>query len=77
MLKDGSCAGLWLCGGGRGCPCCCADYMVTLFIKRSMDVGDKTIYVSDPIWFDQSQPSARACWLNFMQEAKLCHLGAA
>ncbi len=53
------------------------NYLVTLFIRRSMDVKDKTIYVSDPVWFDQTQPPAKACWLNFMHEAQLCHPGAA
>ncbi len=37
------------------------NYMVTLFIKRPMDVRDKKLYVSDPVWFDQTQPPAKAC----------------
>ena len=51
------------------------NYTVTLFMKRSMDVRNKTIYVSDPVWFDQTQPPAKACWLNFLHEAQLCHPG--
>ena len=46
------------------------NYEVTLFIQRPADVTDKAIYISEPVWFDQSQPSARACWLYFMHEAQ-------
>ncbi len=53
------------------------SYEVTFFVKRSMDVTEKKIWVSDPVWFDQTQPSARACWLNFMREAHLTYPGVA
>ena len=53
------------------------SYEVTLFIKRSMDVTEKRIWVSDPVWCDQTRPSARACWLNFMHHAQLTYPGVA
>ena len=53
------------------------SYEVTLFIKRSMDITEKKIWVSDPVWYDETWPSARACWLNFMQQAHLTYPGGA
>ena len=46
------------------------NYEVTLFMQRPADVTDKAIYISEPVWYDQARPSARASWLFFMQEAQ-------
>ena len=52
------------------------SYMVTLFVMRSMNVSEKHVYVSDPVWSHETGPSTRACWFNFMYEAQQCHQGA-
>ncbi len=46
-----------------------SNYHVTLFFRRSSNPCDKTMYISDPIWHDDSQPSATASYLYMMQEA--------
>ena len=52
------------------------NYEAAVFIKRPQDVRDKTILVSDPVWLHQLYPSAFACWLTFMEQARLRHPGA-
>ena len=46
------------------------NYQVTVFLKRSADVMDKRIWASDPIWFDQTNPPARACWVHGLRLAE-------
>jgi len=46
------------------------NYYVTIFLKRSEDVLDKRLWASEPIWFDQTDPSARASWLHGLQQAE-------
>lgn len=45
------------------------NYHVTVFLKRSTDVMDKRIWASEPIWFDWTDPPARACWVHLLQLA--------
>ena len=52
------------------------SYKVTLFIMRSMNIRKKDIYVSDPVWHDDTGPSARASWYSFMYESEQRHSGA-
>ena len=52
------------------------DYKVTFFMSRSPDVTDKRIRISEPVWWDQANPSARAYWLSFMQLAAQRHPGS-
>lgn len=53
-----------------------SNYHCTVFLKRSEHVHNKTLWASEPIWWDQQHPSARSCWLKFlcvadeMQEVK-------
>ena len=51
------------------------SYMVTFFIMRA-NVSNKHIYVSDPVWFNETGPSARACWYTFMAMAQDKRSGA-
>jgi hypothetical protein len=46
-----------------------SNYHVTVFLKRSEDVQDKRLWASQPVWWDQEQPSARSCWLWALHEA--------
>ena len=46
-----------------------SNYLVTIFLKRSQHCWDKRLWASEPIWWDQTQPSARACWLHAFQLA--------
>ena len=46
-----------------------SNYHVTVFLKRSEDVQDKRLWASQPVWWDQQQPSARSCWLWALHEA--------
>lgn len=52
------------------------DYKVAFFMSRSPDVTDKQIRVSEPVWWDQANPSAKAYWLRFMQLAAQRHSGS-
>ncbi|CAL5229058.1 g12307 [Coccomyxa viridis] len=49
------------------------DYRVAFFMSRSPDVMDKRIRISDPVWWDQAKPSAKAYWLRFMRLAAERH----
>ena len=51
------------------------DYKVAFFMSRSPDVTDKRIRISEPVWWDQANPSAKAYWLRFMQLAAQRHSG--
>jgi len=46
------------------------NYHVTVFLKRSGNVLDKRLWASEPIWFDQTDPPARASWLHALQQAE-------
>ena len=46
-----------------------SNYHCTVFLKRSEHVHNKQLWASEPIWWDQQQPSARSCWLRFLQVA--------
>ena len=46
------------------------NYHVTVFLKRSEDVQDKRLWASEPIWYDQTDPPARASWVHGLQQAK-------
>ncbi len=57
-----------------------SSYELTIFIKRSLDITEKIIYISDPVWANQEQPSAKAYWLTFVLDAQrtlpgtlICH----
>ena len=52
------------------------DYRVAFFMSRSPDVMDKRIRISDPVWWDQAKPSAKAYWLRFMRLAAERHSGS-
>ena len=52
------------------------DYQVVFFMSRLPDVTDKRIRVSEPVWWDQANPSAKACWLRFMELAAQRHPGS-
>ncbi|EIE18322.1 hypothetical protein COCSUDRAFT_60291 [Coccomyxa subellipsoidea C-169] len=45
------------------------NYHVTVFLKRSADVQDKRLWASPPIWWDSTDPPARACWLYSLEQA--------
>ena len=45
------------------------NYHVTVFLKRSDNVQDKRLWASEPIWFDQKDPPARASWVHGLQQA--------
>lgn len=46
------------------------NYHVTVFLKRSENVQDKRLWASEPIWFDQTDPPARASWVHGLQQAE-------
>ena len=46
-----------------------SNYECTVFLKRSVHVYNKTLWASEPIWWDQQHPSACACWLQFLHLA--------
>ena len=46
------------------------NYHVTVFLRRSHDVQDKRLWASEPIWFDCTDPPARACWVHALQQAE-------
>ena len=51
------------------------DFNATVFLRRSSDVYDNHLWASEPVWDDQSDPPARAAWVNALQEAaQLRHL---
>ena len=52
-----------------------ADYEVAFFMSRSRDVTDKVIRVSEPVWWNQANPSAKAYWLGFAALAAQRHSG--
>ena len=52
------------------------SYYMTIFIGRSLDVREKSIYTSGLVWSDQRQPSAGICWLNFLLEVQQGPQGA-
>ncbi len=47
-----------------------SNYHVTVFLKRSEHVQNKQLWASEPIWWNRQHPSARSCWLRFLQVAK-------
>ncbi len=51
------------------------NHEVILFLHRPADVSDKAISISEPVWFDQRQTSARGSWLFIMWEAQRRHPG--
>ena len=53
------------------------NYEMTFFIKRSAVPGDKTIFVSDPIFYNRQGPSARSFWLAFLLLSRARFAGAA
>lgn len=46
-----------------------SNYYVTVFLKRNEHVHDKRLWASQPVWWDQQQPTARSCWLWALHEA--------
>ena len=36
---------------------------------RPLDPADKSIWISDPVWWDEEQPSARDFYIHFLQLA--------
>lgn len=46
------------------------NYHVTISLRRSYDVQDNRLWASEPIWFDQSDPPSRACWVYALQQAE-------
>ena len=46
------------------------NYHVTIFLKRSDNVQDKRLWASEPVWFDQTDPPARASWVHGLQQAE-------
>ena len=46
------------------------NYHVTIFLKRSDNVQDKRLWASEPVWFDQTEPPARASWVHGLQQAQ-------
>ena len=46
-----------------------SNYHCTVFLKRSRHVHNKTLWASEPIWWDRQHPSARSCWLRFLRAA--------
>lgn len=40
-----------------------STYPVTVSLKRSEIVQDKRLWASQPVWWDQEEPSARCCWV--------------
>ncbi len=50
------------------------SYEVVIFGARS-SVDDKRIKLSDPVWLDRQNPSAKSLWLRFMQLSAERHQG--
>ncbi len=46
------------------------SYNVTVFFKRSDDVRDKRLWASEPVWINQTDPSACAMWALVLQQAE-------
>ncbi len=46
------------------------SYNATLFFKRSCDVTDKRLWASEPVWINQTDPSAAAVWVLVLQQAE-------
>lgn len=46
------------------------NFHVTVFMRRSDNVLDKKLFASEPIWFDQTDPPLRACWVHALQQAQ-------
>ena len=46
------------------------NYHVTIILKRSDNVQDKRLWASEPVWFDQTDPPARASWVHSLQQAE-------
>ncbi len=45
-------------------------YKFTIYMMRApLQYGPKALLISDPIWWNQQNPSARACMLHFMSLA--------
>ena len=45
-----------------------SNYACTIFLVRSIDVHDKRLWVSPPVWWNDTEVPARACWLSFLNE---------
>ena len=45
------------------------NYHATVFLRRSGDVRDARLRASEPVWIDQTDPPARACWLHALCQA--------
>ena len=46
------------------------NYHVTYFVKRSADTADKRLWASPAVWWDQTDPPPRVCWLYALQQAE-------
>ena len=46
------------------------NYHVTFFLRRSASVMDKRLWASPAVWWDQTDPPPRVCWLYALQQAK-------
>ncbi len=46
------------------------NYHVTYFLRRSADVLDKRLWASPAVWWDQTEPPPRVCWLYALQQAQ-------
>ncbi|EIE27760.1 hypothetical protein COCSUDRAFT_39340 [Coccomyxa subellipsoidea C-169] len=45
------------------------NYHMTIFLKRSAHVQNKSLMASPPIWWDSTDPPPRAAWLYLLQQA--------
>ena len=46
------------------------NYHVTFFLRRSATVVDKRLWASPAVWWDQTEPPPRVCWLYALQQAE-------
>ena len=46
------------------------NYHVTFFLRRSATVVDKRLWASPAVWWNQTEPPPRVCWLYALQQAE-------